>query len=114
MSEKPKFRLVIIESPYAGNVVRNLRYLQRCIQDCIKRDESPYASHQMLTAALNDLDPDDRKKGIEAGFAWRAAAAATVVYTDHGLSGGMKMGISDASRIGQVIEWREIGAEADE
>lgn len=89
-------RRVIIESPYAGNVAEHMRYLQRCIRDCVARGESPYASHQMLTQALDDATPSERARGIEAGFAWREAADATVVYTDYGISGGMRCGITDA------------------
>jgi len=64
-------KLVIIESPYKGDVERNNRYLRSCIRDCINRGESPYASHRMLTDALNDNDPIERTIGIQAGLAWR-------------------------------------------
>lgn len=127
-------RLVIIESPYAGDaktpeerervIARNMRYLHRAILDCIRRGESPYASHLMLTTALNDADETERKLGIEAGFMWRAKAAATVIYTDHGISSGMRLGIEDAVRERETrvqiargphaIEYRSIGAEAEE
>lgn len=42
-------RLVIIESPFAGDVVRNLRYLRACMRDCLRRGEAPYASHALYT-----------------------------------------------------------------
>jgi hypothetical protein len=120
-------KLVIIESPFAGkgdtaeerarNTERNKRYLQRCVRDCILRGESPYASHRMLTAALDDMNPEERKLGIDAGFAWREKAAKTVVYTDHGISGGMKLGIEHAEKVAlyvaHSIEYREIGAEPE-
>jgi hypothetical protein len=93
-------KLVIIESPYAGDVARNLRYLRSCIRDCIKRGESPYASHRMLTDALDDNDPEERELGIKAGLAWREAMYVTasgnlinvlpVFYVDLGNSGGMR------------------------
>lgn len=101
---------MILESPYAGEVARNKRYLQRCILDCLRRDESPYALHQMLTEALNDLDPAERTIGINAGFAWRSAASATVVYEDYGISRGMAAGIAAAQALGHPIEYRVIGA----
>lgn len=70
-------KLVIIESPYKGrnweDLERNERYLQACIRDCINRGESPYASHQMLTRALDDKNPVERHVGIKAGLAWRHA-----------------------------------------
>lgn len=72
-------KLVIIESPYKGDVARNKRYLQACIRDCLRRGESPYASHQMLTDALDDKDPEQRNLGIEAGLSWRRARQAILV-----------------------------------
>ena len=120
-------KLVIIESPFAGkgdtdeerakNTERNKRYLARCVRDCVLRGESPYASHRMLTSALDDMNPDERKLGIEAGFAWREKAAKTVVYTDHGVSRGMDLGIAHAEKlalfVAHTIEYRSIGAEPD-
>jgi hypothetical protein len=64
-------KLVILESPYKGEVARNKRYLRACIRDCINRGESPYASHRMLTDALDDNNPVERAVGIQAGLAWR-------------------------------------------
>lgn len=101
---------VVIESPYAGNVELNLRYLRACMRDCVKRGESPYASHGLLTqdGVLDDNDPDERALGIEAGFAWRDVADKTVVYTDLGVSGGMRAGIADAESKGRPVEERTL------
>lgn len=48
--------LIVIESPFRGatpaDQARNERYLEACIADCLRRGESPYASHKMLTQAL--------------------------------------------------------------
>ena len=82
---------VIVESPFKGDVERNKRYLERCLRDCIMRGESPYASHKMLTDCLDDDDPEERRLGIEAGFAWKRNAERTVFYVDLGWSGGMEM-----------------------
>lgn len=102
---------VIIESPYAGDVQRNLRYLRACMRDCILRGETPYASHGLLTqpGVLDDDVPEEREAGIKAGFAWRDVASATVVYTDLGVSGGMKLGIADARRANCPVECRTLG-----
>jgi len=70
-------KLVIIESPYRGEVERNKLYLRSCIRDCIMRGESPYAWHRMLTDALDDDDPKERMLGIEAGLAWRSVMKPT-------------------------------------
>ena len=78
-------KLVVIESPYKGDVARNTLYLRHCIRDCINREESPYASHRMLTDALNDNDPVERAVGIAAGLAWRKAVQAVFRQTETGV-----------------------------
>lgn len=84
-------RLVIVESPYAGDVERNIRYARACLADCLARGESPLASHLLYTqpGVLDDTKPEERAKGIAAGFAWRCMAEATVFYVDLGMSRGM-------------------------
>ena len=83
---------VIVESPFKGDRERNKRYLERCLRDCLMRGESPYASHKMLTDCVDDDDPEERRLGIEAGFAWKQDAELTAFYVDLGWSDGMKMG----------------------
>jgi len=103
---------VIIESPFAGDVNRNLKYLRAAMRDCLLRGESPYASHALYTQAgvLNDELPDERKLGMEAGWRWMSAAEAVVVYTDLGMSRGMKEGIALAEELKKPIEYRSIEA----
>lgn len=103
---------VIIESPYAGDVEFNLQYLRACMHDCLRRGEAPYASHGLYTqpGVLDDTIPAERSLGIDAGFAWRGVSDLTVVYTDLGISTGMKYGIADAIQKTRPIEYRELGA----
>lgn len=108
MSGGPK--RVVLESPYAGNVERNKMYLERCMRNSLRLGESPFASHRMFTAALDDTVPAERELGLAAGFAWYAAAEACVVYIDHGISDGMKRGIAHAESLGMPVELRRIGA----
>lgn len=105
-------KLVILESPYAGDVDRNTAYLRRCLRDSLLRGESPFASHGLYTqdGVLRDDVPEERAHGIAAGFAWHQAASASVVYTDLGISSGMQRGIESAQRWGLPVEYREIGA----
>lgn len=103
--------VVIIESPYAGDVERNIAYLRAAMRDCLLRGEAPYASHALYTqpGVLRDDVPEERRLGIEAGFAFRPLAAKTVVYSDLGMSAGMKLGITDAEAVGRPIEYRTLG-----
>lgn len=82
---------VILESPYAGDVDRNVQYARAAMADCLARGEAPFASHLLYTqpGVLDDAVPAQRELGINAGFAWRELAVRTVVYTDLGFSSGM-------------------------
>jgi len=35
-------RRVIVESPYAGDVARNVEYARACVRDSLQRGEAPY------------------------------------------------------------------------
>jgi hypothetical protein len=80
---------VIIESPYAGDVERNLNYARLCLLDSVKRGESPIASHLLYTQVLDDTIPEERELGINAGLEWLNVADKHVFYIDYGYSKGM-------------------------
>ena len=103
-------KLVIIESPYAGDIPKPFRYLRACMRDCLLRGESPYASHGLYTqeGVIDDPTPEEKRKCMEAGFAWREKADLTVVYTDLGISSGMELGIEDARVKGFPVEYRSL------
>lgn len=105
---------VIIESPFAGNVERNLRYVRAAMHDCIVNyNEAPFASHALYTQAgvLNDDVPHQRTLGIHAGFVFRKLAQRTAVYDDYDISGGMRYGIQHAEENGQEVVYRKLPAE---
>lgn len=110
----PKMKLVLIESPLAANPGRSvedhIRYAKACMRDSIWRGEAPYASHLLYAqpGILDDLIPAEREFGIEAGLAWGARADLTAVYTDCGISGGMRRGIERAEKAGRPIEYRQV------
>lgn len=103
-------RLVVVESPFAGNIESNIEYARRCVADCLKRGEAPLASHLLYTqpGILDDTKPEERKLGIEAGHVWIYWAECLVVYTDRGISNGMKAGIEYANGAGTPVEYRSI------
>lgn len=103
-------KLVIIESPYAGNVDENTTYARECVRDSLLRGEAPIASHLLYTQVgiLNDDIPEERQHGIDAGLAWRKVAEASVVYTDLGISRGMEYGIKAAQEANIPVEFRTI------
>ena len=110
-------RLVVVESPYAGDVEANTDYARRCVKDALSRGEAPLASHLLYTQVLDDEVPEERYLGVEAGMAWIAEAEASVVYLDLGLTTGMLGGILRARDMGIHVELRgldpEVQAQAD-
>lgn len=103
-------RLVIIESPYAGDIEKNVAYARACVRDSLLRGEAPIASHLLYTqpGVLRDDVPEERSRSIEAGLAWRKVAEVTVVYTDLGISLGMHYGIKMALASNIPVEYRSI------
>ena len=105
--------LVVIESPYAGDVEANVAYAKRCVRDSLHRGEAPYASHLFFTqpGLLDDNVPVERRLGIESGFAWGRAAPTVAVYVDRGVSPGMREGIAVALRRGATVDVRSLDRE---
>lgn len=105
-------KLVIIESPYAGDVERNVEYARRAMADSLSRGEAPIASHLLYTqpGILDDDKPEERALGIAAGLAWRTVATFAAFYIDRGCSPGMKAALDTYRRDGIPVVIREIGA----
>lgn len=101
---------VILESPFAGDMGKNIAYAKACMRDCLKRGEAPFASHLLYAqdGILDDNISGERQLGIEAGLCWGEAADKTVVYQDLGISEGMKVGIEQAEKADRVVEYRKI------
>lgn len=101
---------VILESPYAGDIERNINYARMCVRDSVLRGESPIASHLLFTqdGILNDNDPLERQIGIDAGLAWKTVADKHVFYIDYGYSKGMLYAKEQALKNNIPIEERKI------
>lgn len=114
---------IIIESPMftrpdgkrcsPEEVERNMRYLRRAVLDSFRRGEWPFASCLTYPQVLNDALPEERRLGMEAGFAWAEAAHGAAFYADHGSSDGVRDGIAKHEANGLVVETRSIGAEPE-
>jgi hypothetical protein len=107
-------RLVIVESPYAGDIEANVAYARACVRDALACGEAPFASHLLYTqpGILRDEVPAERQQGVASGLAWYRVADAAVVFTDRGISGGMEAGIAAAQAAGKPVEFRTLGAKA--
>jgi len=111
--------MVIVESPYAGcgwwplsvfRRWRNVRYARACVLDCLRRGEAPFASHLLYAqpGILRDGTPSERMRGIQAGLELAKRADLTVLYSDLGMSEGMRLGIEAARVAGRPVETRRL------
>jgi hypothetical protein len=118
---------VVIESPYSGDIEKNIEYLLECMHDSYStRMEAPIASHLLYTRLPKSImKPGDdvyqghvvdngsaarhgRDHGIQCGFAWNKFADVCAVYTDHGISTGMSYGIKFAEENNIPVEYRTL------
>jgi hypothetical protein len=61
-------RLVIIESPYAGDPDGNLAYARAALADSLARGEAPFASHLLYPQVLDDMIPISPRSTPIAAF----------------------------------------------
>lgn len=101
---------VIMESPYAGDIINNVDYALKSAQQLINEGYAPIASHLLFTrdGILDDNIPVERTLGIEAGLAWKEHAEKTFMFVDNGISNGMKYGYQAAYKSGLDIELRSL------
>jgi hypothetical protein len=83
--------------------------------DSLARGEAPFASHALYTlpGVLDDDVPEERRRGMEAGFAWGEAADQVAVYVDLGVSRGMLEGCERAAAAGLPREARRVEGWSD-
>lgn len=104
--------LVTIESPYAGDIVRNVEYARALMHDRAKyHGEAPFAMHLLFTqpGILDDGIAEERALGIELGLAWSQHAEKTYVGIDLGVSNGMRQGVAAAVAAGRPVELVRLG-----
>lgn len=103
---------VVVESPFAGDAGRNQVYLQRIIRELSLNSYSTYASHRMLTGALDDNNVDERRQGMLLG------AHMTRKLLDAGASHlfcvayGMSEGMQESARLHRRHEWCYVTTDA--
>lgn len=99
---------VILESPYAGNTGVNRAYARAAMLDSLKRGEAPFASHLLYTQVLNDNNDEQREQGLTAARAYIGIVQKMVIYTDLGVSEGMRESLDMAANRRIRIEFRSL------
>lgn len=91
-------KLVILESPLAGDVAANVAYAKEKMLWCLQNGMAPFASHLLYAqpGILDDLIPEERDLGIAAGLEWRRVADLSVFCAGRGWSRGMLGALTSA------------------
>lgn len=100
--------LVLIESPYSGNVALHMEYLRACFRDALNRGEVPLATHKLYTDVLDDTIPEQRALGMSMLKELIEQTKLSAVYYDLGISPGMTQGVIYALSIGKHIDARSL------
>jgi hypothetical protein len=96
-------RRVIVEVPTGDR-----DYVDAVQVDCVQRGEAPLIASTLYAPVPGGAEVAVNKT-IAVGAAWRPVADATVVYLDLGTTNTMAEGIAAAARLGQRVEYRQLG-----
>lgn len=101
--------IVIVESPFRGDLVKNVLYADCLMFDSIERGEIPMLGHLLYPRVLDDDFEEDRALGIECHIAHILRSDYMVVGMDLGEpTVGMRAAIDVAE--GTIrIEYRRLG-----
>jgi hypothetical protein len=99
---------VIIASPYSGDIEKNLAYARKCVRHSFDLGEAPFASHLIYPQALDDTDPSERERGMQAEYEWIQACDLVAFYIDLGWSAGMIKELKIARLFNRKIENRSL------
>jgi hypothetical protein len=106
---------VCVESPFHADdpdvFARNIEYAEACMWHSLGLGEAPWLGHLLYPRVLDDHEPRDRELGIAAHCAWLAASELVAVYTDFGITPGMRAALTIAAAARIPVVMRRIGTE---
>ncbi len=115
--EKPISRIAVIESPHSGCVPLHEAYLEACIRTAARLGFAPYNSAKMMTRALNDKIPRERKIGIDCGIFIRdhlpRDITVSLFFVDLAWSDGMRLAYDSALKSNQAFSIVSIEGEGE-
>jgi hypothetical protein len=96
---------VYICSPLRGDMQNNIANAQEYCREACANGVLPIAPHIYFTQFLNDLDPAQRKAGMEMGLEQLTDCSEIWVYGD--ISEGMAKEISIAKALGIAVVYKD-------
>lgn len=101
---------VFIASPLRGDIARNQRYARIALKDSLDRGEAPFVPHLLYDQVLDDTVEAQRAQAIKAALAFLGGCDVLAVYTDLGISEGMRGEIERAKALGLQVVERSLGS----
>lgn len=101
VATRPK---VYVVSPFAGDIVYNVKQARKYCRYAVGHNRIPIASHLLFTQFLNDKDPKERELGLLCGLALLKCCAEVWVFGTE-RSQGMKKELEEAKRLGKTIRY---------
>ena len=95
-------KMVYICSPYAGDIVKNIRFAKDACRYAAEQDCAPVAVHLLYPQILDDAVPSQREAGIRMGLRVLATCEELWICGEH-ISPGMYCEIAEAKRLGIPI-----------
>lgn len=93
-------KLCYICSPYRGEIERNTEYARELTRIALDNGYTPITPHLYLTQVLNEEDPEQRKRGMEAGTELLKSCKYIFIGSRYGISAGMLSEIQIAMKEG--------------
>lgn len=87
--------IILVESPYAGDIQRNSEYARRAMLHVIEQGHTPIVPHLLYPQVLNDSEPLQRERALEMCADLREQADAVWFFVDYGISPGMERAESE-------------------
>lgn len=96
-------KLIYVASPYAGDVEANTELAKRACRHVMEQGHAFFAPHLLYPALLDDMNPRERKAGLDMGFAV-LERCDELWYFGKYISNGMRLEIEEAKRLGVLIQ----------
>jgi len=94
-AEVKRRKIIFVESPYSGDVTRNLKYARRAMEHVIKSGHIPIVTHLLWTQVMDDTDPTQRALALKMCEALRFVCDEVWFFNDYGISDGMERAKDD-------------------
>jgi len=96
-------KLIYVPSPYAGDVETNTELAKRASRHVMEQGHAFFAPHLLYPALLDDMNPRERKAGLDMGLAVLERCDELWYFGKH-ISNGMRLEIEEAARLGVFIQ----------